>query len=157
MLLRWKTKYPNSSDWDIFIETEFEKSDLTDLLNSNHFNLCPVLFVHFSTTGTIFLTRPIIRIWLKYVPRLVYPWSRCQIRDFSNPDSISVGIWDFQAKSEWFNSLVRIFIVGKFLTENLSSKQKCLRCHLFPWQLQSSGPVCSPLRKLVQRYALNYS
>ena len=49
-----KTKYRNSSDWDVFMEMKFEKSDITDLLKGNQFNLCSANFLHRFTTGAIF-------------------------------------------------------------------------------------------------------
>ena len=49
-----------------------------------------------------------IRIWRKYLPRLVIPWNRCQNRDFSYFDGISIGTQDFQAKSGWLDSLDNI-------------------------------------------------
>ena len=39
----------------IFVEKEFEKSDITDLFRGNQSNLCPVHFVHLFTTGVMFL------------------------------------------------------------------------------------------------------
>ena len=75
---------------DMFIVKKFEKSDISDLFKGNLSNLCLVHFIRLFTINDIVLIGSskniyTIRIWRKYLFRILVTWSKCQIRDFSYP------------------------------------------------------------------------